>query len=595
MVGFVRSHMKAILQPFAANVEELHKTVISLADNVNDIRARTEANKIGLSEQANVIAGLRTDLDHATALEANTHRLLETTRTEKAELEVAMEAAQEVSRQTIEKLENQKGVQLRSQEELRKSIDELRGKIAKCQDAETKYQIESVRCNMSVERLGTALSSLEQAQSKTAAGLHSTNSALGTFATETQSQLAEAEVKRSKAEKINDIKIEELHKKILEALNYSGEIPWILNQLRDTTTQVQTMSDKVDQASCTIEVVRTRSNQIDGILSEHATRAGQLGDTLSTFMQTMDAKHTQGVKDLRKFIERTAVDTNRSLKLVKEVNSLIQSEDEHGKVIDGKNKLQLVQDDIKHAVKQVLRIESVMGLPPMSRDDNESAGGFFRHGTMLTDQQMEDFKVTFERFDADRSGIISTEGIADVLRHLHFEVPADVLEYIIKDIDEDCSGEICFDEFCSLMAKILGPDGNVDVDAYVKILSGEATQKQLVEMVPLLKETLTKQQDVIDEEQRKSEEASSRLQFLEAEYSSLFNEVAKMRKGLQLNTQNWKGLADGFKDTKKIVQQEGEGEMMPSAGRLRRVLPSLTPRPGSANGDYRPATSAGPY
>jgi len=214
---------------------------------------------------------------------------------------------------------------------------------------------------------------------------------------------------------------------------------------------------------------------------------------------------------------------------------------------------------------------------------------------MLTDQQINDFKAIFQRFDADGSGNICTDEIVDVLNHLHFQVPSDVLEYIVKDIDEDGSGEVCFDEFCSLMAKILGPDGNVDVDAYVKILSGEATQKQMVEMVPNLKEEITKHQAVIQEEQHKLEDASSRLQFLEAEHSALVSEVVKMRKGLQLNSQNWKGFADGFKDTKKIVQQEGEGEMMPSATRLRRVLPSLTPRPGSANGEYRPATSAGPY
>lgn len=598
MVGFVKSHMRGILQPFAANVEELHKTVISLAENVNDLRARAESNKIGLSEQGNVVAGLRTDVDHAIALETSTHRLLETTRTEKAELEVAMEAAQEVARQTIEKLENHRGHQQRSQEEFRRNIDELKAKIGKCQDAETKYQIESVRCNMSIERLATSLSSLEQAHGKTVAGLNSTHTALGSFAAETQTQLADFEVKRSKVEKINDIKMEELHKKIVEALNYSGEIPWLLSQLRDSTTQLQTMGEKVDQASQTIEVVRTRSNQIDGILSEHAARAGQLGDTLSSFMQTTENKHLQSTKDLRKFIERTAVDVNKSSRLLKDINNMIQGEgkkDDHGQVTEGKNAFQQMQHDIKHSLKQALRIESVMGLPSMSADEDEDGGGFFRHGTMLTDQQIDEFRMIFQRFDADGSGNICTCEIVDVLKHLHFEVPSDVLDHIIKDIDEDGSGEICFDEFCSLMAKILGPDGSVNVDAYVKALSGEATQKQMVEMVPSLKEEITKHQVVIHEEQQKLEDASSRLQFLEAEHSSLVSEVLKMRKGMQLNSQNWKGLADGFKDTKKIVQQEGEGEMMPSATRLRRVLPSLTPRPGSANGEYRPATSAGPY
>lgn len=303
----------------------------------------------------------------------------------------------------------------------------------------------------------------------------------------------------------------------------------------------------------------------------------------------------QSVKDLRKFIERTAVDTNRCLKAVKELNGMmLAGEESNAKAEDGKNKFQQMQDDIKVVSKQALRIENIMGLPPLSKDEEENGGGIYRNGTRLTDQQVEDFKVTFERFDIDHSGNISTDEICDVMKHLQFDVPADVMDYIIKDVDDDGDGEINFDEFCTLMAKILGPDGNVDVEAYVKMLSGEATQKQFVEMVPILKETMTKQQEVINEEQQKLEESNNRLQFLEAEFASLVNEVVKMRKGLQLNSQNWKGFADGFKDTKKIVQVEGEGEMMPSAGRLRTLLPSLTPRPGSANGDFRPCTSAGP-
>ena len=60
---------------------------------------------------------------------------------------------------------------------------------------------------------------------------------------------------------------------------------------------------------------------------------------------------------------------------------------------------------------------------------------------------IKEFKEAFEMFDADQSGTIDVGELGTVLTQLGQNISQAELEEMIKEVDEDESGEIDFDEF----------------------------------------------------------------------------------------------------------------------------------------------------
>merc|ERR1719387_641815 len=231
-----------------------------------------------------------------------------------------------------------------------------------------------------------------------------------------------------------------------------------------------------------------------------------------------------------------------------------------------------------------------MGIEPLTKEnvDQLDAGLQFKGGILLTDAQIQDFKLKFDRFDTDGSGNISTKEVGDVLKDLGHDVAHEIVQVLVNEIDLDHSGEINFDEFCTLMTKMLGPDGKVDVEGYMKHMSDaaarEAKQNQIVEMFPAVQEEVKEHKVFMDKESVRLDGAFTRVDNIEQDQAELVKEVAKLRKCLELNQDYWKGLSRGLKETKRTVHTEGDGEMLPSAIRLRNALPPLLERPATHSG-----------
>lgn len=567
MLGFFQANMKGILEPFAENVAELQKMVIILAGNVQELQTRTDVHERTVFDHTARLESLRTDLNQTSSLEHTTHKLLEITRSEKAALEIAMEAARGVAKSTLEKLDSYRALNQRTEDELRRSLEDVRDKVGKCQDSETKNQIECVRCVASIDRLTNVVSFLEEAHSVTVTRLNGTDTTLGRHLQENRAQQDEREFQKVEAEKVQDIKLDKLDKRINEALDLTQEIPWMRNTLHDSIAQAQTTSGIVEQNCGVIESLKNRAGQIDRFLGAAETRMAELKDCHDKFASRMEQKQSKDHLALLRVLDRTGTDVAANAKAVK------QFEDDS----------QHLQDDVSLLSKQARRLESAAGLKPLTKEDQGNDNELmFKNGIMLSDAQIQDFKIMFHAFDPDNTGIIATSEVHNVMKALGYEVPSDVIEFIVKDIDEDDSGEINFDEFCTLMAKILTPEGQVDVEGYVKILQSEQAKTKNIEMVPILRDEITRQQRLMEEEHARLAAATQHLKNLEADHTALANEVSKIRRGHDLSQQNWKGLSDGMREIKRTVVHEGEGEMFPHATRLRGILPSLTPRPASS-------------
>merc|ERR1712212_981816 len=71
----------------------------------------------------------------------------------------------------------------------------------------------------------------------------------------------------------------------------------------------------------------------------------------------------------------------------------------------------------------------------------------------LNDEQIREFKDAFDIFDEDVSGTVSTGELASVMRTLGQNIDEKEVGVMISEVDSDGSGEIDFEEFCTLMAR----------------------------------------------------------------------------------------------------------------------------------------------
>lgn len=64
-------------------------------------------------------------------------------------------------------------------------------------------------------------------------------------------------------------------------------------------------------------------------------------------------------------------------------------------------------------------------------------------------------KKAFESFDSSKSGSISTETVAEILRLMGQPFNKQTLDEMIEEVDEDKSGRLEFEEFIVLAAKFI--------------------------------------------------------------------------------------------------------------------------------------------
>lgn len=82
--------------------------------------------------------------------------------------------------------------------------------------------------------------------------------------------------------------------------------------------------------------------------------------------------------------------------------------------------------------------------------------------SLLTEEQIAEFKEAFSQFDKDGKGAISDKELVTVLRALGNNPTEEELETMIREVDEDGNGTIDFGEFLEMMARKLN---KIDIEA----------------------------------------------------------------------------------------------------------------------------------
>ncbi|XP_064622991.1 uncharacterized protein LOC135485151 isoform X2 [Lineus longissimus] len=74
-----------------------------------------------------------------------------------------------------------------------------------------------------------------------------------------------------------------------------------------------------------------------------------------------------------------------------------------------------------------------------------------------TDEQVNEIREAFSLFDIENVGEITARELGSVLTAHGYTASEEALVHMLNDIDEDESGTIEFNEFCSLMSRKLRP------------------------------------------------------------------------------------------------------------------------------------------
>jgi len=82
--------------------------------------------------------------------------------------------------------------------------------------------------------------------------------------------------------------------------------------------------------------------------------------------------------------------------------------------------------------------------------------------TGLENDEIKCLKTCFDLFDSKKQEFLSADDLDEILRAMGFRPSKEELQEILKEIDEDGSGEIEFGEFCQLCAKFLVEDPDIE-------------------------------------------------------------------------------------------------------------------------------------
>ncbi len=90
--------------------------------------------------------------------------------------------------------------------------------------------------------------------------------------------------------------------------------------------------------------------------------------------------------------------------------------------------------------------------------------------TVLTEEEISEFRDIFNLVDRDGGGSISNGELGELMETLGINATADEIAEMIKEIDEDSNGEIDFEEFVAVMSrKVNATYTPVDVKSAFKV------------------------------------------------------------------------------------------------------------------------------
>jgi len=574
MTVFVRTYMMSILQPFASNVEELHNVVTGLSNDLAETTNKADQNGGILMENAATLATLRADLNRTTEQASTTQSLLETTREEKTALFEDHEATKVRLGDVDRRLVTAQG----SVEELQASLKDTRWKLSKLRETQAEMERSIARdLNPSIDRLTANLAALDGAYNQTVQILSDTKSETQTNTkelTEFTRRYNENNDKNDHAFERITSRFQTLDERVSEAYRHLQDKD---DQDALHKEQLESLKARMNAGDVAHRENQDRLNRADIAMTDHSIRASEVDKNIKELLQFKD--YLSSGRDLNAIVD---ILTEGQRRHADDLTNLLELTDKHTQNLLQHAERLSVGDEVRDNLQaRMKRCEKTIGLEPYRKE--EIIEGIKQvKGQAFTQEQLRAFQTIFDEFDSDGGGSITPGELGDVMRKLGQNPTQEMLATMVDEVDADGSGEIEFDEFCTLMAKSMGKDGKIDTSkgaqSAIDNMSLLAKQKQALETINL--HTSEIRRNLQEIESLKAMPTIVRVENLEKRHALMEEDVSKMGQGLELTKEYWKGLTKGLKETKRTVNMDGE--MLPSASRLRTSLPAIAKRPGTS-------------
>merc|ERR1719387_1553528 len=191
----------------------------------------------------------------------------------------------------------------------------------------------------------------------------------------------------------------------------------------------QMLSERLDAHDAAHSEVRADVGRIDAELANHAARMVENGERFKELLSEQDQRHTNSLQQVRQELVSVTTLATKHESEVAELQSATGVLPGHEKDKNHKTRIVLLEEETDFCNKRSLRLENVLQLEPLTKETaNSKAGVTLTHGMLLTDEQIEEFRIAFNRYDEDQSGNVSAEEVGNIMRSVGVEVNKEILE-----------------------------------------------------------------------------------------------------------------------------------------------------------------------
>eukprot|EP01080_Neovahlkampfia_damariscottae_P005191 gene5191-8797_t len=255
--------------------------------------------------------------------------------------------------------------------------------------------------------------------------------------------------------------LEELHKKVTDA-NADPEI-YSRIKLSDLKEKCDLTKNKMDEKKETLGPEREKQEKNKKLLDEFNEAASNYltwgKTTLDEIQKEQDGEFEDQLAQLQKIGQESTKKSSEELEKNSELSSQLESND--------------IVEQSEYTIGELQGLNEQIQGAFLQRSKGLENQIFAKKMTSVSQEQLDEFRETFQYFDKDKSGALSKNEFKAACASIGEDIPDNELDSVFKSFDTDGDGKITFSEFIDYLVSVAKEGtGYEDVLGAYKELAG---------------------------------------------------------------------------------------------------------------------------